>query len=48
MPFILRYYNAYNNKRINDKRDREGNEAGLSLKEMGEMGDTAPTFRYML
>mgnify|MGYP003629695295 CR=1 FL=1 len=35
-------------KRINDKREREGNEAGLSLKEMSEMGDRAPTFRYML
>jgi MFS family permease len=34
--------------RINAKRDREGMEAGHSLAEMSEMGDRAPTFRYML
>jgi len=37
-----------NYARINAQRDREGNEKGHSLKEMSEMGDRAPTFRYML
>jgi hypothetical protein len=38
----------WNYARINAQRDREGNEKGHSLKEMSEMGDRAPTFRYML
>jgi hypothetical protein len=38
----------WNYARINVQRDREGNEKGHSLKEMGEMGDRAPTFRYIL
>jgi len=35
-------------QRINERRDREGMEGGFSNKEMSEMGDRAPTFRYML
>ena len=35
-------------KGINEKRDREGNERGYSDKELSELGDRAPTFRYML
>jgi len=35
-----------NYARINKKRDREGTE-GLSLSAMSDMGDKAPTFRYM-
>jgi len=38
----------WNYARINAQRDREGNEKGHSLQEMSEMGDRAPTFRYML
>jgi hypothetical protein len=37
-----------NYARINAKRDREGNENGHSLKELSDLGDKAPTFRYML
>ncbi|CZR63260.1 probable permease of the major facilitator superfamily [Phialocephala subalpina] len=33
--------------KVNDKRDREGNERGLSVKEMSELGDKSPSFRYM-
>jgi hypothetical protein len=33
--------------RINKKRDRDGSE-GKSDAEMSELGDKAPTFRYML
>ena len=42
--FVLRW----NYARINARRNREGNEKGHSLKEMSDMGDRAPTFRYML
>jgi MFS family permease len=35
-------------QKINAKRDQEGNEKGYSTLEMSEMGDRAPTFRYML
>jgi hypothetical protein len=35
-------------KRIVERRDREGMEGGFSNKEMSEMGDRAPIFRYML
>jgi len=38
----------WNYARINAQRDREGNEKGHSMKEMSELGDRAPTFRYML
>jgi hypothetical protein len=38
----------WNYARINARRDREGNEKGHSMKEMSELGDRAPTFRYML
>lgn len=34
--------------RINNKRDREGNEKGYTNGEMSDMGDRAPTFRYMI
>jgi MFS family permease len=33
--------------KANEKRDREGNERGLSVKEMSELGDKSPSFRYM-
>jgi hypothetical protein len=32
---------------INRKRDAAGMEAGLSNQEMSEMGDRAPTYRYV-
>jgi hypothetical protein len=35
-------------QKINERREREGMERGFSNKEMSEMGDRAPTFRYML
>ena len=38
----------WNYGRINEAREREGNEKGHSLSELSEMGDKAPTFRYML
>lgn len=34
--------------KINEKREREGNEKGYSSEELSELGDRAPTFRYML
>ena len=43
----------FNYKRINKKRDasqldREGETGRYNDKEMSEMGDRAPTFRYVL
>jgi MFS family permease len=35
-------------QKINERREREGMEGGFSNKEMSDMGDRAPTFRYML
>jgi MFS family permease len=35
-------------KRINKKRAEIGSSHGLSVKELSEMGDRAPTFRYRL
>jgi hypothetical protein len=35
-------------QKINERRERERMEGGFSNKEMSEMGDRAPTFRYML
>ncbi len=37
----------WNYTRINKKREREGTK-GLTEEEMSEMGDRAPTFRYVL
>ncbi|TVY84627.1 putative transporter [Lachnellula suecica] len=34
--------------RVNSRRVTEGNEKGLSLRVLSEMGDKAPTFRYMI
>lgn len=34
-------------QRVNRIRDERGT-AGLTLQEMGKMGDRAPTYRYML
>lgn len=49
-PADLDYRVIYrlNYARINAKRDREGNEKNFSLLELSEMGNDAPTFRYML
>lgn len=35
-------------KRVNEKREMEGNESGLSVQEMSELGDKSPSFRYMI
>jgi MFS family permease len=35
-------------QKINERREREGMEDGFSNKEMSDMGDRAPTFRYIL
>lgn len=34
-------------KRVNAKREREGNQ-GLTDRELSELGDKAPSFRYTL
>lgn len=37
-----------NYAKINAKREREGNPNNYTLAEMSDMGDRAPTFKYIL